>query len=83
MKEKAAKRNKTKRISDSKWKPQAGDLILAKCQAVSDDIDGVTKKFARPYDGSWKVTRVINPTTYELADEQGVIRKVYNQSAMK
>jgi hypothetical protein len=83
MKEKAAKRNKRKRVSGSKWKPQVGDLILAKRQAVSDAVDGVTKKFAGPYDGPWKVTRVINPTTYEVADEQGVVRKVYNQNAMK
>jgi hypothetical protein len=33
--------------------------------------DGTTKKFARPYDGPWKVTRVINPTTYKVADKQG------------
>jgi hypothetical protein len=26
---------------------------------------------------------VINPTTYEVANEQVVIRKVYNESAMK
>jgi hypothetical protein len=26
---------------------------------------------------------VINPTTYEVADEQGKITKVFNQKAMK
>ena len=50
MKEKAAKRNKRGKIGSSKWKPQVGDLVLAKCQAVSDAADGITKKFARPYD---------------------------------
>ena len=49
-------------------KPQVGDLVLAKWQAVSDAADGITKKFARPYDGPWKVTRVINQTTYEVAN---------------
>jgi hypothetical protein len=84
MKEKAAKRNKRRRRSSgSKWRPQVGDLVLAKCQGVSDAADGVTKKFARPYDGPWKVTRVVNPTAYEVAVEQDVIRKVYNQSAVK
>jgi hypothetical protein len=66
-----------------KWKLQVGDLVLAKCQAVSDAADGITKKFARPYDGPWNATRVINPTTYEVADEQGKITKVFNQEAMK
>jgi hypothetical protein len=50
---------------------------------VSDAVDGITKKFARPYNGPWKITRVINSTTYEVTDEQGVIQKVYNQGAMK
>jgi len=85
MKEKAAKRNKRGKNSSSKWKPQVGDLVLAKCQAVSDAADSITKKFARPYDGPWKVTPVINPTTctYEVADEQGKITKAFNQKAIK
>jgi hypothetical protein len=70
MKEKVAKRNKKGKKSSSKWKlPQVGDLVLANCQAVSDAVDDTAKKFVRPYDGSWKVTRVINPTTYEFADQ--------------
>ena len=83
MKEKAAKRNKMGKIVSSKWKPQVGDLVLAKCQAVSDAADGITNKFARPYDGPWKDTRVINPTTYEVTNEHGKITKVFNQKAMK
>jgi len=55
MKEKAAKRNKRGKNSSSKWKPQVGDLVLVKCH-VSDAADSITKKFARPYDGPWKVT---------------------------
>jgi hypothetical protein len=43
MMEKAAKQNKR---GKSKWKPQVGYLVLGKCQAVSDAVDGVTKKFA-------------------------------------
>jgi hypothetical protein len=62
MKEKTAKRNKRGKNVSSKWKPQVGDLVLTKCQAVSDAADGIRKKFARPYDGPWKVTQVINPT---------------------
>jgi hypothetical protein len=53
-KEKVAKTNE--RSSGSKWRPQVGDLILAKCQAVSGAVDGVTKKFDKPYDEPWKVT---------------------------
>jgi len=53
-----------------------------KCQAVSDAADTITKKFTKPYDGSWKVTRVINPTPYKVADEQHKVTKVFNQKAM-
>jgi hypothetical protein len=77
MKEKTAKRNKRGKNSSSKWKPQVGDLVLAKCQAVSDTVDGITNKFVRPYDGSWKVTRMINPTTYGVANEQRKITKLF------
>jgi len=50
---------------------------------LSDAADGITKKFARPYDGPWKVTRAINPTTYEVADKQDKITKFFNQKAIK
>jgi len=83
MKEKTAKRNKRRKNISSKWKPQVGDLVLAKCQAVSDAVDGITKKFVRPYNGPWKITQVINPTTYEVANEQGKIKTVFNQKAIK
>jgi mRNA-degrading endonuclease RelE of RelBE toxin-antitoxin system len=35
----------------STWKLQVGDLVLFKCQAVSNAVDGITKKFVRPCDG--------------------------------
>jgi hypothetical protein len=33
------------------------------------------------YDGPWNVTPEINPTTYEVANEQGEITKIYSQKA--
>jgi len=83
MKEKAAKRNKRGKNSSLKWKPQVGDLVLAKSHAVADAANGITKKFARPYDAPWKVTRMITPTTYKVADEKGKITKVFNQKVTK
>jgi len=50
---------------------------------LSDAADGITNKFVRTYDGPWKVMRVINPTTYEVADKQGKITKFFNQKAIK
>ena len=51
MKERAAKGNIRGNNGRSKWKTKVVDLVLAKCQALSDAADGITKKFARPYDG--------------------------------
>jgi hypothetical protein len=63
-----------------KWKLHVGDLVvLVKSQAVSNAA-GVTQKFVRPYVGPWKVTRLINPAIYEVANEHGKITKVFNQS---
>jgi hypothetical protein len=46
-------------------------------------VGGVTKKYFTPCDGPWKVTRVKNPTTYEVANELGKIRKVVSQTAIR
>ena len=82
MKKRAAKRNKRGKNSSSRWKPQVGDRCR-QVPTVSDAADAIKKKFARPHDRPWKATRVINPTTYEVADEQGKVTKVFNQKAME
>jgi hypothetical protein len=56
MKERAVKWNKRRKNSSVRWKLQVGDLVLAKCPAVSEAADGITKKFAMPYDGPWSYT---------------------------
>ena len=63
----------------SKWQPQVGKLVVAQCQVhvVSDAEDHITKKYFRPHDGPWKVTRVKPPSTYEVANEQSKMRKIF------
>jgi len=43
MKDKAAKRNTRRKNCSLKWKPQVENFVLAKCQAVSDAVDGISK----------------------------------------
>jgi hypothetical protein len=50
MRERAAKRKK-RRTGVTKGDPKLGDLVLAKCQQVSDATVRVTRKFSRVYDG--------------------------------
>lgn len=81
MKERAAKRNKKKK--GVKWNPKVGELVLAKCQPVSDAVEGITKKFSKIYDGPWKVTRMVTSSTYEVTDANEKILKVFNKGALK
>jgi hypothetical protein len=46
-----------------------GDMVLAR----SEVVEGITKKFVRPYDGPWKVTLLINISMYVVADKKGKI----------
>lgn len=75
--EKEAKRTKRGRTVFRRGNRKVGDLVLSKGKAVSYAVYGIRKKFVRPYDGPWKVTRVINQSTYEVANEQGKITKVF------
>ena len=82
--EKEAKGTKRGRTVFRSGNRNVGDLVLAKGQAVSDAVYDIRKKFVTPYDGPWKVTRVINPSIYEVANEKGKITKFFfNQKAIQ
>jgi hypothetical protein len=82
MRDRTARRNK-RRTDVTKWGPKLSDLVLAKCQPVSDATVGVTRKFSRVYDGRWKVVRIVAPSTYEVTDVQERILMVFNKKALK
>jgi transposase InsO family protein len=48
MKLKADKRNKKRKTGRTRWKPRLQELVLMKCQPVSDAVQGITSKFQRP-----------------------------------
>jgi hypothetical protein len=49
MKLKAEKRNVKRRTGKTQWQPKLKELVLVKCQPVSDAVQGITGKFQRPY----------------------------------
>jgi hypothetical protein len=83
MKMKAERRNRKHRTGKTVWEPQVGDLVLAKCQPTSNAAISVTSEFVRPYDGPWKISRRIPPSTFELTTLEGAIRGVFNKQALK
>jgi hypothetical protein len=83
MKTKALKRNERHRTGTTRWEPQLDELVLAKCQPTSNAPMGVTSKFVRPYDGPWKVSKLIPPSTFEISDLNGRVRGVFNKQALK
>jgi hypothetical protein len=83
MRLKADKRKKRKRGGTFKWQPQLEEQVLVKCQPVSDASQGCTAKFMRVYEGPFCISKVIYPNIYEVSDEKGKLRCMFNLSHMK
>jgi hypothetical protein len=83
MKEKAARRNRRRKLGKTEWNPRVGDLVLLKRQASSDAVAGVTGKFMRLYQGPMRISRVIPPSTYEISELDGKVRGMFNKNALK
>jgi hypothetical protein len=78
MKLRADKRKSKHRTGATKWKPQLRDKVLVKCQPTSDASQGVTGKFQRPFEGPFIISKIITPSVYEVADNQGKLRGKFN-----
>ena len=50
-----------------------------KIQPISKAVVGKTFKFVGLYEGPYKITKFIPPSTYEIADRQGRIRGEFNK----
>jgi hypothetical protein len=46
-------------------------------------MQGLTSSFQRPYEGPFLITRKVNPSIFELADEKGKIRGVFSLKHLK
>ena len=63
MQLKAGRRKKRQKRGQHEWGPQVGDFVLSGCQPVSEAAKGVTSEFARPYEGPWRITKLIPPSS--------------------
>jgi hypothetical protein len=59
-----------------------GDLVLSRSQPLSKAAKGVTSKFMRPYEGPWRITKII-PSSYEISSSSGKVRGVFHKQALK
>jgi hypothetical protein len=83
MKQKAEKRKRRRKLGGTKWEPKLNEKVLLKCQPTSDAALGITAKFLRPFNGPWLIMKFIPPSCYEISDQRGKIRGVFNKTALK
>ena len=83
MKEKASKRDRRRKVGNSKWTPKVNDKVLVKTQPVSDAIKGTTSKFMLLYEGPYLISKIYPHSAYELEDEHGKARGKFSKEALK
>jgi hypothetical protein len=59
------------------------DLVLSRLQPVSEAAKGVTSKFMRPYEGPWRITKIIPPFSSEISGLNCRVRGVFHKQALK
>jgi hypothetical protein len=79
MKSMADRRNRRPKKGIHKWEPQVGNLVLSKCQPVSEAVKGVTSKFMCPFESPWRISGVILPSAFEISSFEGKIRGIFNK----
>jgi hypothetical protein len=52
--------------------------VLVKSQLISDAVQCVTEKFQRPYEGPYIIQKIINSSLFQLKDEKGNLRGLFN-----
>jgi SepF-like predicted cell division protein (DUF552 family) len=83
MKLKAHKRNERRTKGKVEWNPQLGDLVLVKRQTASEGSAGIIAKFTQMYTEPMKVTKLMPPAAYKVAEQNGKIRGVFHKEALK
>jgi len=59
------------------------EKVLVRAQPTSDAVVGVTAKFIHPYEGPYRISRVIPPSTYELSTTDGKVAGEFNKCSLK
>jgi hypothetical protein len=83
MKIKADQINWKPKSGKGKWNPKLHDVVLFNCQHASDTTHGVIRKFQRPYEGLYYISKLVNTNLYELQDENGKPRGLFHLQHLK
>jgi hypothetical protein len=83
MKLKAERRRRQQKPSTLKWQPNLRDAVLIRCQPISDAVQGIIGKFQRPFEGPFVIQKFMPPAMYELHDEKGKSRGLFNLKQLK
>jgi len=83
MRKKANHRRKRGKTGNKSWGPKVKKKVLVKPRPASDAAVGVTAKFIHPYEGSYIISRVIPPSTYELSTTSGKVRGEFNKKSLQ
>jgi hypothetical protein len=65
------------------WEPQISDVVLIRNQPHSDAARGVAGKFQHSFIGPYVITNIILPSIYEVLEERGKVREVFNKRVLK
>ena len=71
------------RKGQAHWTPKVNDKVLVRTQPVSDATAGITDKFLHPYEGTYVISKIIPPSTLELAEENAQVRGQFNKRLLK
>jgi len=82
MKSKASRRFKGQKRGLYKWESQIGDLVLSRCQPVSEALKEVTGKLLRPCEDNWRIIKLIPPYYFEVSGVDGKMRGVFHKQAL-
>jgi hypothetical protein len=83
LKRRAEERTRRKKRGQRKWQPAVGEAILVETHYISDLNRGVTQKFMRPYEGPFRITKVVSPSIFEISDEKGRVKGTFNKRSLK
>jgi hypothetical protein len=83
MKLKAERRNLKRKTGHTQWHPTLKDLVLVKSQAASDATQGITAKLKMPYEGPYERSKMISSAIFEVSDQTGKIRGIFNKAHLK
>jgi hypothetical protein len=82
MRLRANRRSRRRKRGLVKWIPRLQEAVLLRTHQ-SDMAKGVTSKFQRPYEGPYYVTRIVNPSIYEISDARGKSKGIFNKGSSR